>query len=193
MLFALEKEAGKLHVFNVFEVDMSFPRKAQRIATIDLPERGTLSDLVYSSDVVLVARGKMLTAIGVLEIRSRGEVDKGMEPSYVWDSEGWEIGVTKSGIYSTDNFSLSERSHVAWKQELGLTRFANQDLPEALYGDNHLEILHRPSQIKISFSALEALRCWTLSDNEPIPHLSGAVPDAWDYTYTTDYYGSTTR
>ena len=99
--------------------------------------------------------------VGALEEEEEEDDDEefaGEVLKHRWEGEGWEIRVSKAGIYNSDNFSLSDKSHVAWKQELGLTRFANQDLPEALFGGNHLELLHKPSKIKISFSALEALR-----------------------------------
>ncbi|GMI00264.1 hypothetical protein TrVE_jg1822 [Triparma verrucosa] len=113
--------------------------------------------------------------------------------SFSWDDDQWKFTVTRKPIYTTDNFSLSPQSHIGWKQELSLTRFSNQDLPEALFGANHLELYHEPSKIKISFSALHALRSWVVLDQPPIPHLSNVPADAWDHTYTTDYPGSTTR
>ena len=113
--------------------------------------------------------------------------------SFSWDDDQWKFTVTRKPIYTSDNFSLSPQSHIAWKQELSLTRFSNQDLPEALFGANHLELYHEPSKIKISFSALHALRSWVVLDQPPIPHLSNVPADAWDHTYTTDYPGSTTR
>eukprot|EP01050_Picozoa_sp_SAG11_P015167 SAG11_NODE_1939_length_4028_cov_1.658946_2_plen_249_part_00 len=55
-----------------------------------------------------------------------------------------------------------------------------------------MELRHRPSGIKISFCALEALRAWVLLDHPPIPHLNPkAASHGWDYTYTTAYCGAT--
>jgi hypothetical protein len=108
-------------------------------------------------------------------------------------SSSWRIdSIRSSNIYDSDPHSLKEpNSHVAWKNELKLTRFANQELPEALWGSNCLMLTHLNTGVRISFCALEALRTWTLMDDEPIiPHLSGRIPDAWDYTYTTNYSGS---
>ncbi|OEU16081.1 hypothetical protein FRACYDRAFT_238668 [Fragilariopsis cylindrus CCMP1102] len=108
-------------------------------------------------------------------------------------SSSWRIdSIRSSKIYDSDPHSLKEpNSHVAWKNELKLTRFANQELPEALWGSNCLILTHLNTGVQISFCALEALRIWTLMDDEPIiPHLSGRIPDAWDYTYTTNYSGS---
>jgi hypothetical protein len=108
-------------------------------------------------------------------------------------SSSWRIdSIRSSKIYDSDPHSLKEpNSHVAWKNELKLTRFANQELPEALWGSNCLILTHLNTGVRISFCALEALRTWTLMDEKPIiPHLSGRIPDAWDYTYTTNYSGS---
>ena len=60
-----------------------------------------------------------------------------------------------------------------------------------MFGDNSLELRHEASGVRISFCALEALRCWALLDLPPIPHRSGFVADPWDYTFTTTYAGNT--
>eukprot|EP00536_Pseudo-nitzschia_multiseries_P014575 jgi/Psemu1/69152/estExt_Genemark1.C_7270019 len=185
------------------------------------------------------------------------------------DGWSWKIDYVKSSkIYDSDPQSLKKKSHTAWKKELHLTRFSNQELPEALWGSNFLSLTYRRKNIsttrsetnsehsdcndnaqketvstaaitkrgdngiRISFCALEALRTWALMDmdleakdvdndgtknaivvaqphssNQPlqihgidvrsrptiIPHKSGRIPDAWDYTYTTNYSGSVER
>jgi hypothetical protein len=101
----------------------------------------------------------------------------------------WTIRHRKSSkIYDSDPHSLKiPRSHNAWKNELMMTRFANQELPEALWGDSFLEISygncnnnnsenknsktddikkenHHPNGVRISFCAMEALRTWALMD-----------------------------
>lgn len=117
-------------------------------------------------------------------------------PSTVQDEfkwKGWTVGTLRDKIYNNDYNCLKRKSHVVWKSELGLTRFSNQDLPEALWGSNLLSLHHTESDTTIYFCAMEALRSWLLLDQEPIPHLSGKKPDAWDYTFTTPYAGSVTR
>ena len=111
--------------------------------------------------------------------------------SFVWRESSsskkhrpcWTIRYRKSsGIYDSDPHSLKvPRSHNAWKKELMMTRFANQELPEAVWGDNFLEISYGssstnskdrnsktdtnpPCGVRISFYALEALRTWALMD-----------------------------
>ena len=142
--------------------------------------------------------------------------------SFVWNAENsdcknsslstWRIdSIRSSKIFDSDPHSLKEKSHVAWKNELNLTRFANQELPEALWGSNWFGVTHLPTGVRISFCALEGLRVWTLMEEEGhddnnnnnhddvdalsiiIPHLSGRIPDPWDYTYTTNYAGSVER
>mmetsp|Transcript_20317 Transcript_20317/g.42364 ORF Transcript_20317/g.42364 Transcript_20317/m.42364 type:complete len:689 (+) Transcript_20317:63-2129(+) len=114
-------------------------------------------------------------------------------PLTTGEAVGWAIEARNdSPIYNSSPFCSTPRSHAAWKRELLLTRFPNQDLPEALWGDNFLRLTEAASGLTISFSALEALRAWALLDHPPPAHLSGATPDPWDYTFTTDYPGSTT-
>jgi hypothetical protein len=118
--------------------------------------------------------------------------------TFVWRESGrnssnnnhpcWTVRHRKSSkIYDSDPHSLKiPRSHNAWKNELMMTRFANQELPEALWGDSFLEISygqnnsennntgnktdnnskqnHRPRGVRISFCAMEALRTWALMD-----------------------------
>ena len=105
--------------------------------------------------------------------------------SFVWresnsgnsdDTPCWKIRYQKSSkIYDSDPHSLKiPRSHNAWKKELMMTRFANQELPEALWGENFLELTYgnRGSNnegesrcgLRISFCAMEALRTWALMD-----------------------------
>ena len=96
----------------------------------------------------------------------------------------WTVQTHRSKIYSNDSNSLEQKSHVVWKNELGLTRFSNQDLPEALWGSNLLTMHERNSDTTIYFCAIDALRSWLLLDQAPIPHQSRRRPDAWDYTFT---------
>jgi len=115
-------------------------------------------------------------------------------------SSSWRIdSIRSSRIFDSDPHSLTQpNSHVAWKNELKLTRFANQELPEALWGSNSLVLTHLGTGVRISFCAFEGLRIWSLMDGHDdaltiIPHLSGRIPDPWDYTYTTNYSGSVER
>jgi hypothetical protein len=98
-----------------------------------------------------------------------------------------------TSILKTNKMSTHEFSIGRWSQELGLTRYANQELP-IIYGANTLEIHHQPSNIHISFCALEALRSWAYLNAPPVPHKAkGGPPSKWDYTFTTNYKGSITR
>jgi len=72
-------------------------------------------------------------------------------------------------------------------------------LPEALWGENSLEITHNATGITVHFNALEALRSWAALDLPPVrvPAATtgswlkfGAVD--WDYTFTNTYPGSVT-
>ena len=96
-------------------------------------------------------------------------------------------------ILKTNKMSTHEFSIGRWSQELGLTRYANQELP-IIYGANTLEIHHQKTNIRISFCALEALRSWAYLNAPPVPHKAkGGPPSKWDYTFTTNYKGSITR
>ena len=86
----------------------------------------------------------------------------------------------------------------AWKRELSC--FQGQDLPEALFGGSSLEIFHQASGLRLSFSALEALRSWASMDTPPVkvrhawsptgPQARAARALEFDYTFTTSYRGS---
>ena len=72
----------------------------------------------------------------------------------------WTICVRCAPILRNDKSDgLSEASHGRWTRELSLTMFAGQHLPEALFGRNNVELRHDTSGVRISFCALEALRC----------------------------------
>ena len=105
---------------------------------------------------------------------------------------GWTIRIKRAPILKNSDNSASDYSTGAWKRELSMTTIAGQSLPGATFGGNSLELLHEASGVRIHFNALEALRSWRLLDEPPIPHLSStAEPTLWDYTFTTNYAGST--
>ena len=122
--------------------------------------------------------------------------------------EGWTVRACHAPILKTSRVSTAENSAARWSQELGLTRFVNQDLP-IIYGSNSLELRHEPSGVRISFCALEGLRAWAYLDHKAVPHLvqsamqceriSDQAPrlmhvcgvGEWDYTFTTPYAGAT--
>ena len=104
---------------------------------------------------------------------------------------GWTIRISRAPILKNSDNSASDYSTGAWKRELSMTTVAGQSLPGATFGGNALELLHEASGVRISFTALEALRAWRLLDHEPIPHLASAETPLWDYSFTTPYAGST--
>ena len=107
---------------------------------------------------------------------------------------GWHICTRRAPIVKNSEYIVSEYSQGAWRRELSLTLIAGQHLPRLLAGMNSLELTHAPSGVIISFSALEALREWTLLNLPPVPHLAAtAAQPEWEYTFTTTYPGTTTR
>ena len=80
------------------------------------------------------------------------------------------IRTTKARILKNSRVDSRDNTHIGWKRDLNLTLFAGQELPEVIYGDNSLEVCHAPSGVRISFTALSALRCWALLDHPPVPH-----------------------
>jgi type 2A phosphatase activator TIP41 len=74
-------------------------------------------------------------------------------------------------------------------------------LPEMVFGDNSLELLHEATGVKIHFNALDALRSWRQESLPPVQIPAAAKwkfrtkPDEqvildYDYTFTTPYAGS---
>ena len=134
----------------------------------------------------------------------RSGADCVRENVYRWDGGGkdsWTFTSRKAPILNTNElFGL--------KRELGA--YQGQSLPEALYGHNSLDMVHEASGIRISFSALEALRAWASLDH-PAVRVAHAWEDTatrqhqiattspsmrfvrydYDYTFTTPYPGST--
>lgn len=108
-----------------------------------------------------------------------------------WDAGGWLIRTVRSPILDTSKVSTAEYSVARWGQELGLTRYANQELP-IIFGGNSLELYHQASGVRISFCALEALRSWALLGHPAPPYRSKDYPPCgWDFSFTTTYPGST--
>lgn len=108
----------------------------------------------------------------------------------VFEAHGWTFHTRKTPIIGT-------QSHYLWKRELNC--YQAQHLPEALWGDNSLEITHNATGITLHFNALEALRSWAALDLAPVQvpaATSGSWQtfDAadWDYTFTSAYPGSVT-
>ena len=85
---------------------------------------------------------------------------------YHWKAGGWVIRTRRAPILKNHKQSVSDDSHNAWRRELGLTRFAGQELPEYTYGGNSLELRHTASGVRLSFCALEAFRAWSLLEAE---------------------------
>ena len=83
---------------------------------------------------------------------------------FEWREGDWIVRTHRSKIHNNDANTLQWKSHLVWKSELGLTKFSNQDLPEALWGSNLLQLHHRSTNTTIYFCALEALRSWALLD-----------------------------
>jgi hypothetical protein len=49
-----------------------------------------------------------------------------------------------------------------------------------------------PRHTALSRATHQALRSWALLEHPPAPHLAANAPVAsWDYTFTTDYPGTT--
>jgi hypothetical protein len=111
------------------------------------------------------------------------------------DAGRWTVRTRKAPI-------IGWMDHFAWKRELSC--FQGQNLPEAVFGRNTLELKHEKSGIRIHFGALEALRSWSSLDLPPVLALpakehfwkklgqSGQLQRVdYDYTFTTPYMGTT--
>lgn len=102
---------------------------------------------------------------------------------------GWQITSKKLPI-------LNMQSVERWEQLLGTSH-----LPEMVFGDSSLELVHKASGIRIHFNALDALRSWK---EEGLPPVEVPAAAKWkmrskpseeivldyDYTFTTSYSGS---
>ncbi|KAI5084077.1 hypothetical protein GOP47_0000246 [Adiantum capillus-veneris] len=102
---------------------------------------------------------------------------------------GWQITAKKLPI-------LNMQSVERWEQLLGTSH-----LPEMVFGDSALELVHKASGICIHFNALDALRSWK---EEGLPPVEVPAAAKWkmrskpseeivldyDYTFTTSYSGS---
>ena len=64
-------------------------------------------------------------------------------------SNSWLFRTKKTKILSSSVLCTDDDSHVGWRRELSLTRFAAQHLPEAVFAGNELEILHEESGVRI--------------------------------------------
>lgn len=112
------------------------------------------------------------TTINTVKIASSMEdrIGHSQEDQFDWQEGGWTIRTHRSKIHNNDANSLQWKSHLVWKSELGMTKFRNQDLPEALWGSNLLQIRHRGTNTSLYFCALEALRSWALLDERQATH-----------------------
>ncbi|KAH7296732.1 hypothetical protein KP509_26G036700 [Ceratopteris richardii] len=102
---------------------------------------------------------------------------------------GWEITAFKRPIL---NMITRDR----WEHMLGTSH-----LPEMVFGDNSLELVHKDSGLRIHFNAFDALRSWK---EEGLPPVEVSAAAQWkmrskpskeivldyDYTFTTSYSGS---
>ncbi|KAG0580158.1 hypothetical protein M758_4G152800 [Ceratodon purpureus] len=102
---------------------------------------------------------------------------------------GWSIQTRKAGILKTGPREKLEKT-------LGTVH-----LPEMVFGDNSLELVHEATGVKIHFNALDALRGWRQESLPPVEVPAAAkwkfrtMPDEqvvldYDYTFTTPYAGS---
>uniref|UniRef100_A0A7I4A2Z2 TIP41-like protein n=1 Tax=Physcomitrium patens TaxID=3218 RepID=A0A7I4A2Z2_PHYPA len=102
---------------------------------------------------------------------------------------GWFIQSRKGPI-------LKMGPREKWEKMLGTIH-----LPQMVFGDNSLELVHETSGVKIHFNALDALRGWRQESLPPVKIPAAAKwklrtkPDEqiilnYDYTYTTPYAGS---
>ncbi|KAK8954200.1 hypothetical protein KSP39_PZI002404 [Platanthera zijinensis] len=103
--------------------------------------------------------------------------------------KGWEIESCKRPILG----SLATRE---WEEKLGTSH-----LPEMIFGESSLNLLHMESGIRIHFNAFDALKGWK---QEPLPPVEVIAAAKWkfrskpiqqiildyDYTFTTPYCGS---
>lgn len=102
---------------------------------------------------------------------------------------GWQITTKKFPI-------LNMQAVEQWERMLGTAH-----LPEMVFGDSSLELVHKASGIRISFNAFDALRSWK---KEALPPVEVPAAAQWkirskpsqeivldyDYTFTTSYSGS---
>ncbi|XP_028556268.1 TIP41-like protein isoform X2 [Dendrobium catenatum] len=103
--------------------------------------------------------------------------------------KGWQIESCKRPILG----SLALRE---WEEKLGTSH-----LPEMVFGDSSLNLLHMESGFKIHFNAFDALKGWK---QESLPPVEVPAAAKWkfrskpvqqiildyDYTFTTPYCGS---
>lgn len=102
---------------------------------------------------------------------------------------GWQITTKKLSI-------LKMHAVEQWEKMLGTSH-----LPEMLFGDSSLELVHKASGIRIHFNAFDALCDWK---KEALPPIEVPAAAKWkfrskpsqeivldyDYTFTTSYSGS---
>lgn len=102
---------------------------------------------------------------------------------------GWRIETTKRPILNSD-------ARQEWEKNLGSTH-----LPEMVFGESSLELVHEETGIKIHFNAFDALQGWK---QEALPPVEVPAAAKWkfrskpsqqvildyDYTFTTPYSGS---
>lgn len=63
---------------------------------------------------------------------------------------GWSItAIHNTTIYNSSPFCTMPKSHAAWKRELGLTRYSNQDLPEGKDDKKTRALLRTPKFIRL--------------------------------------------
>lgn len=105
--------------------------------------------------------------------------------------KGWQIESCKNPILA----SLATRE---WEEKLRTSH-----LPEMVFGESSLNLLHLESGVKIHFNAFDALKGWK---QEPLPPVEVTAAAKWkfrskpiqqiildyDYTFTTPYCGSET-
>ncbi|KAG0631341.1 hypothetical protein M758_1G245800 [Ceratodon purpureus] len=126
-------------------------------------------------------RRKALKATGAELIR--GEGVSGISVG------GWRIQTRKAPI-------LKMGPREKWEKVLG-----SMHLPQMVFGDNFLELVHEATGLKIHFNALDALRGWKVESLPPVQIPAAAkwksrikpveqVILDYDYTFTTPYAGS---
>ncbi|MQL87649.1 hypothetical protein Taro_020179, partial [Colocasia esculenta] len=103
-----------------------------------------------------------------------------------------QIGET---LYSGDR-NKSQALEELWEQKLGTSH-----LPEMVFGDNSLHLLHEKSGLMLHFNAFDALKEWKKESLPPVEVPAAAkwkfrskpsqqVILDYDYTFTTPYSGS---
>ncbi|CAA7404229.1 unnamed protein product [Spirodela intermedia] len=99
-------------------------------------------------------------------------------------------------IESCKRFILNSAEREEWEQRLGTSH-----LPEMVFGENSLCLLHEKSGFKIHFNAFDALEGWKRESLPPVEVPAAAkwkfrckpsqqVILDYDYTFTTPYCGS---